>query len=254
MNATKHGIRSEHAVVAGETEDEWQQHRDSIIASVNPTNALELALGERAALCLWRLNRIVRYETGTIREQVAKREEDDRFLLPSQRRIANELDEAPFLLELKQTALQLLSNIPTEDEPVSSNSAFAVLDFLEEETGVKTDDAFWDKIGVPPDCYPYEWDGWTWEYINKAISIMAEKSGVTPEQLVSRSLEGLTIGIKVQTERVALSNELKKAKLEKRVLPDASRLETITKYEGHLARQLEKALSMLKELHSDNLG
>jgi hypothetical protein len=268
MNSVKHGIRSEQAVVPGETEEDWQQHRNNIVASVNPTTPLELALGERVALCLWRLNRIVRYETGSIREQIARIPEDERMarvmsmtpnklrkLLGGESLDEDYLAEASIELNIKQTAFNLLfANIPTEGA-VNPHDASAVLDALEYESGLEPDDAFFDKIGVPvKDCRPYEWDGWTWQHIHKAISIMAQENGETPEQLVAGSLRTLENQIEHLKERADLFAELERGKREKKVLPDATTLDKIMKYETHLAKQLNQSLKMLKELREDNLG
>jgi hypothetical protein len=64
MNAVKHGLRSDAPVIPGvEDFDEWDQFRDGIIASYDPSGELELELARRIALLLWRLRRAARYET-----------------------------------------------------------------------------------------------------------------------------------------------------------------------------------------------
>ena len=66
-NATRHGIRSPAPVVPGiERVEDWEAHRDGILASLSPANHLETVLAERVALFSWRLNRVTRYETETI--------------------------------------------------------------------------------------------------------------------------------------------------------------------------------------------
>src|SRR5215212_7676779 len=81
-NATKHGILSLRPVVAHfESEQGWQRHREAILESLAPEGGLEKALGERVALCSWRLNRVLAYETESItqeQETVSEEVEEDR--------------------------------------------------------------------------------------------------------------------------------------------------------------------------------
>jgi len=81
-NATKHGILSLRPVVAHfESEQSWQRHREAILESLAPEGGLEEALAERVALCSWRLNRVIAYETESIsqeQEAVSEELEEDR--------------------------------------------------------------------------------------------------------------------------------------------------------------------------------
>jgi hypothetical protein len=64
-----------------ESEQGWQRHREAILESLAPEGGLEEALAERVALCSWRLNRIIAYETETItqeQEAVTEEVEEDR--------------------------------------------------------------------------------------------------------------------------------------------------------------------------------
>src|SRR5215218_5744050 len=81
-NASKHGILSLRPVVVHfESEHAWQRHREAILESLAPEGGMEEALAERVALCSWRLNRIIAYETETItqeQEAVSEELEEDR--------------------------------------------------------------------------------------------------------------------------------------------------------------------------------
>ena len=66
-NATRHGIHSHTPVVPGvEKTEDWENHRDGILRSLQPEGYLEEILAERVALLPWRLNRVTRYETEAI--------------------------------------------------------------------------------------------------------------------------------------------------------------------------------------------
>lgn len=63
-DAIEHGVRSPDPVVEGlETLEDWLAHRETVVAELIPVGRLETLYAERAALYLWRLNRVVRFET-----------------------------------------------------------------------------------------------------------------------------------------------------------------------------------------------
>src|SRR5262249_22199376 len=43
--------------------EDWEAHRAGVLQSLAPVGTLEEALAGRVALCLWRLDRVARYET-----------------------------------------------------------------------------------------------------------------------------------------------------------------------------------------------
>src|SRR5215211_2374649 len=76
-NATRHGIRSPAPVVPGiERKEDWEEHRDGILVSLQPEGHLEEVLAERVALLSWRLHRVTRYETESISLSQQKLEDD----------------------------------------------------------------------------------------------------------------------------------------------------------------------------------
>jgi hypothetical protein len=72
LNAVRHGISARHAVIPGvERAEDWEAHRAAVLASVAAEGALEIALAERAAHALWRLQRVAAYETHALAERQA---------------------------------------------------------------------------------------------------------------------------------------------------------------------------------------
>src|SRR5580704_6270870 len=65
-NAIKHGIFAAVPVLPGECPDAWESHRTGVVESLAPVGLLEVNLAERAALLLWRLQRLARYEAETV--------------------------------------------------------------------------------------------------------------------------------------------------------------------------------------------
>jgi hypothetical protein len=65
-NATRHGIFAAVPVIPGEDPDAWDAHRAGVVESLAPVGLLEVNLAERAALLLWRLQRLARYEAESV--------------------------------------------------------------------------------------------------------------------------------------------------------------------------------------------
>src|SRR3954454_22002421 len=66
LNACSHGLRSAEPVVPGENPADWEAPRTVIVSDLDAVGALEMALAEQVASQLWRLGRVVRYETDLI--------------------------------------------------------------------------------------------------------------------------------------------------------------------------------------------
>ena len=62
-NALANGVRLTDPVIDEfESLEDWKAHRDSVVSGLCPVGSLETAYAERAALYLWRLDRVTRYE------------------------------------------------------------------------------------------------------------------------------------------------------------------------------------------------
>jgi hypothetical protein len=68
QNARKHGLLSKDVVLTGsESTAEFQDFLERLCDQLQPKNAIENALMDRAAACYWRLRRAQRYEVGAVR-------------------------------------------------------------------------------------------------------------------------------------------------------------------------------------------
>jgi hypothetical protein len=69
LNASTHGILSAQPVVGacGRAED-WEGPREAVVDSLFPEGGIERVLAERVALCSWRLNWVVLYESESVSE------------------------------------------------------------------------------------------------------------------------------------------------------------------------------------------
>lgn len=74
QNAVKHGIfANDLLITAGDGKEDEQEYRellDGLISSLNPFGQLECLLVEKIAVDYWRLRRVLRFETGSIRKQL----------------------------------------------------------------------------------------------------------------------------------------------------------------------------------------
>ena len=62
-NAIRHGLLSWKPVIPGfENVEDWESHHERTLESLAPVGYAETMLAERAALLLWRLDRVSRYE------------------------------------------------------------------------------------------------------------------------------------------------------------------------------------------------
>jgi len=57
QNATTHGLTASHDVIKGESQEEFDAHKQSFLDVLNPQNAVEDFLADRVASLAWRLNR-----------------------------------------------------------------------------------------------------------------------------------------------------------------------------------------------------
>jgi hypothetical protein len=64
MNALKHGLTAQHAIVFDEAIEDFQAFHGELLSELRPRGGFELALAERVILCAWRLRRVYRIETG----------------------------------------------------------------------------------------------------------------------------------------------------------------------------------------------
>src|SRR5262252_6626252 len=63
MNALRHGLTAEQAVLPHENKDDYEKFREGMLESYAPENAAELAIVEELVNANWRLLRLHRVET-----------------------------------------------------------------------------------------------------------------------------------------------------------------------------------------------
>jgi hypothetical protein len=287
-NSLRHGLRSEAPVVPGEAAEAWQAHLAGIRRDLAPAGALEQSLADRVALCLWRLQRVARFETAVTGVGLDEIEEEVRS--PEQRgsyswdktdqgrleKTAEELRQEREVIETWEGTLRLLQRLPrlADDEQVSGDDAYGAFHDL---WAALPDDAdapdfeeygeFLAGLGVPRDerDAPYDWEGWTAGTVRRGADQFAREGEADPDKLLAkatRSREDLQAEKKAEARRLegqvkALRKRIRVREerlRQRRMLPEAKVLETIARYEGHLSRQMLQALHTLERLRADRKG
>jgi hypothetical protein len=268
-NATRHGIRSPAPVVPGvEKEEDWEEHRDGILRSLQPEGHLELVLAERVALLSWRLHRVTRYETESIALYQEKAQED----LAEQRGRPFSDVSGPARPEVVRSNLKsarvdlkLLKRFAKtgDEEPLSGLDAANILWEVAEHTdavaeGEAEAEELMENLSVPgleEGTSPEEFEGWTAGLLHRAVeqgASSADREG--PEAVLEaamRSAEWKVKKAKQSAEEV--ERDLERMSRE-RLLPDDKTLEKVARYEAHLSRGLYKALHELEALQVRRSG
>jgi hypothetical protein len=192
-NATRHGIRSHAPVVPGvEKTEDWENHRDGILRSLQPEGHLEGILAERVALLPWRLNRVTRYETEAIALFQERVEED----LAKERRFGAGPDHPEAVRSNAKSAEQdykLLKRFAKmeDDKPLSSLDADLVIWGAVEGAnkvaeGEVDPEELLESVSMPalPDSDSWEgYGGWTAGLVRAVIEKIAKATDEDPKEL-----------------------------------------------------------------------
>ncbi len=263
-NATRHGIRSPAPVVPGvEKAEEWEEHCDGVLESLQPEGHLETVLADRVALLSWRLHRVTRYETETITLSQQKLEDDlaDRRRFSSYLLGANHPEDVRSALQDARRVQRVIKRFPKlpDDKPLSGPDAAGVLDLV---WGQVDEEVEAEEVNLPAaipewaglEEYMAEWDGWTVSLVRESISAIASAAKEDQEELIEAATERARLEIisaKSAAERV--EQELARMSRE-RLLPDEKTLEKVSRYEAHLSRLMFKALHELEALQVRRSG
>jgi hypothetical protein len=263
-NATRHGIRSPAPVIPSiEKKEYWEDHRDGILESLQPQGHLELVLAERAALLLWRLRRVIRFETESIALYQEKVEDD----LARQRRFESGPDHPEAVRgnaksdEQDYKLLKRFAKMKDDKRLSSIEAAIVIWGAMECTDKVAEGEVdsleLLESISVPglPDSDSWEgYEGWTAGLVRAVMDAIAKATDEEFEEL----LEAATRDARFKMERTKRETEKVERELRnmarERLLPDEKTLEKVARYEAHLSRGLYKALHELEALQTRRQG
>jgi len=291
-NATRHGIFTTVPVIPGESLDSWESHRAGIVESLSPVGLLEINLAERAALLLWRLQRLARYEAKIV--AVAMREVDVPSLPPAKDEFGSLTEPArqrtrdeqlrEIRDELRTSRAELADSLKARDylrsgaEAVEDGSVpFGVAESImitactraEVAENLLSDPpefetrAFLKKLGLPG-SEPRNVD-WTRDLIDRGLALYAGYAGESPERFAANiaveldeCVEDVNRTVKrLEGEAAAITNLLGDPNARQRaevLLPAGGRDERITKYERHLHNLLTSTLHELERQQARRVG
>ena len=267
-NATRHGIRSPAPVIPGvEKREDWEEHCDGILESLQPEGSLELVLAERVALLSWRLDRVTRYEI----ERIALFQEKAGDDLADRRRFGSHVlgaahpEDVRANLKSARSDYRLLKRFPKlqDDKRLSSFDADRILWAVMEVTdrvaeGEVAPEDLLEEIsipGVPENTLEWEeYGSWSAGAVRAGIKAIATATSEDPEELLEVATDAAKrsiIGKEQAAEQV--ERDLERMSRE-RLLPDEKTLEKVSRYEAHLSRLMFKALHELEALQLRRSG
>ena len=237
-NAIRHGLLSWKPVIPGfETVEDWDSHHERTLESLAPVGYAETMLAERAALLLWRLDRVSRYE----------REVTAIALEHAEARKQPKLEEAERTVETAHARVSFAEGLRSLPAGTPLESEFAAR-FLEQAAG-NADLDLYEMRGWPSfvsDESTLEDLEWTAGRLLECVQVVAKQAKIDADEL----LDGIS-----ETARDSLAHAQKeRAKLqtsfdrERRglLLPDSLTMEKVNRYETTLERSLLKTLHELE--------
>jgi hypothetical protein len=285
-NAVKHGAYATLPVIPGvEREEDWEAHRDGILQSLAPVGLFETRLAERAALLLWRLERVARYETAVIRvglEEAAdppkpapdgfpsafNDKDDDATLEKATKKLVEKRESLSEANAGLKTGEQL-PGLP-DDAPLSSEAAFSFLEAahneLSEDSGAPwiEDEEVLEPLGVP-EGDSFHQVNWTAGLVRRGIALLAKEGETTVDRLTERAIRAvkehrdeLVAEVKRLTAKVKELQRERKVLVERtqarRTLPEEYAEAKVLRYEAHLNRQLFQTLHELERIQASRAG
>lgn len=260
MNAVKHGLRAVSlAVPILENPEDWEAHRALVISDLAPSGYLETILSERVAALLWRLGRVVRYESEVVSIAMKREAEGtsyrDTETLESLKEGWGYLEEDEKVLH-RVHALKGKARVSGED---ASRVLGMVAEFLEVDIyGERGTPVSITLPGVPddPEVYWEDFAGWTRDLVDAGVrEIAAHAEDFSPKAdpwvLVLAHAHGLA-------EKARERYEARTAEVEcgfrQSLLPRDEVLDKVTRYETHLERSLFRTLHELQRLQAARSG
>jgi hypothetical protein len=282
-NALSHGLAAATPVLPGERAEDWDRHRAGITAALAPVGTMEEALADRVADCLWRLRRVVAYETAATLAGVEEAVTDPPPVdlgssaerdLKRRAKTRKELDEIEHKLDTSNQAIRYWETFPEmgDESPIPHEIARLLAEdlatALPDEADFDPDHpTFLIAAGVPETYLdePYLWSKWTAGAVRRYAAALAAKAGVDATALLSAGVEARRDEIRETTEAEdRIATELREVEdrvaartrraVLRRILPDIFTVEKVVRYEGHLTRQMTTALHTLERLQAARSG
>jgi hypothetical protein len=252
QNATTHGIFSQAPVVVGvESEEEWQQHREGVIASLAPVGILEETLAERAALLLWRQARVARFEMYCIDRWQQEIEDDLKFkyqlevgTTSPEARTNCSPQQIRAVHHQRQQFLLLLRRFPelADDAFLTYEEASRIGEAVLDAAGDPGELSLDGEPGEQPEDLPRVRVG----TLREGLCQVAKQAGIHIAELWARTAQQAIQDAAWQQERAERLEGYFPVWHAYRVVPREEELQKVMRYEAHLSRELAR---LLKDFH-----
>lgn len=261
-NNLRHGVLVAGPVIREmERTEEWDAHLEGVRTSLAPVGYLEEVLVDRAALLLWRMGRVARFERDALTAGV---ETVEKRLQETARRAMEWVDPEDLKEKLDRATradrvFSRLQDAP-EDEKVEREDAEAVLHYLEEDSGPALEDAEGNYRvvsipGVPDDDDERgDFDAWTMGLLRGGLAAYGKATGRTAGGAASStwgtaSREKETAGKALRDYRATV--ERKRAES---LLLDETVMDRVLRYETTMERAFLRTLHELQRLQAVRAG
>ncbi len=263
-NATTYGIHSDRPVLQGiELPEEWETHRRGVLESIAPATPLEEALAGRIALLLWRLRRVVRYETEVTNLSLEESDRDAAIMYGSRVSFSGPGSQFPGLdsllgrpdvlrekhaeLTLAVEAFESLERLP-DNEVVPEARVLAIL-----EAVARVMDVSDDRVQAARKAGLASATEWIRSRLGRALSTLAGPAGGLDTLIPrARSLAKSELA-HAATLLQGLEREAR-AITRQRLLHPGPELDRVVKYETHLHRLLVSTLRELEAMQRRRQG
>lgn len=261
-NNLRHGVLVAGPVIREmERTEEWDAHVSGVRSSLEPVGYLEEVLVDRAALLLWRMGRVARFERDSITAGVARVErdveEDTKF---STKRVD------PYVLKLQteraSRAVRIFSRLEEAqaDEPVDPEDAEAVLFYLEDNCASALEDEEGNSLVVPIPGVPddederADFDAWTVGLLQGAVAAYGRATGRKPEGMLSPAWGSAVMEKNKADKGLEDHRTVVARKKAERLLLDEKVMDRVLRYETTMERAFLRTLHELERLQVRRAG
>ena len=253
LNALTHGLTSRAPVIPDiESAAEFEAHRAALVESWAPVGALESELVERVAELFWRLRRPARYEREYIAASI-ERVPDDFLMHTLNRALPRSVVEADENVDIVRRCIRLLERLPATaiPEPVAEEEADLILELA---TSGDDENPFDAPLRGFEKGVNAIGDDWSTTLLKLALTGLAARYEIEFGKLLALTIEeGRRFAAVRAEERQAMLAEMDRMRRE-RLLPDASTLHALTRYEASLHRMLTQSMHELEAAQARRNG
>jgi hypothetical protein len=246
MNAQVHGILSSEALIREGVQKEdatlFRAFADGLRADLAPEGALEELLVDQVIGLTWRERRVLRYENAAIRASTDDEDEYAASQLESYRELTDDLAKRAEDAEAALPALSLPDPLERCEEVWRP-----IFRAVEQEFALEVDEVL---------RLEDSWEVYT-EFsrpeVERLVNAACKQAKISVDEFWERAREHTERDLQECQERVERRRQAFDVKLALVSLPPDRLLERVQRYEGHLSRELYRALHELERLQAARL-